>query len=101
MARTPESPIAQHIHNQTRAIPRFRRPSSAARPQKGDGDTLAHPEAAPVIVVEDAFSLFAKRTISPVGVATIWCGGGGSAGGESCDPLTQSPLPRRFAVPGS
>ena len=106
MTRTPESPIAQHIHNQTRTIPRFCRPSSAARPQKCDGDILGHPEALPpvsetVLVVKAAFSHFAKRTIYAVGVATVWCGGGGSAGGESCDPLTQSPIPRRFAVPGN
>ena len=105
MARTPKRPIAQHIHDQTRTIPAFRRPSSAARPQKGDDDILAHPGVPPVsesfLVVEAAFSLFAKHAIGPVGVATVWCGGGGSASGESCDPLTQSFLPRRFAVPES
>ena len=103
MTRTPNRPVAKHIHDQTRTIPRFRRPSSTARPQEGDRDILGHPGIPPineavicVLVVEAAlavFCLFVKHTISHVGVAVGWCSGGGSAGKERFDPLIQSPLP--------
>ena len=103
MTLTPKSSIAQDIHNQARTIPRFRRTSSTARPQESDHDVLAHPGIPPiretvihVLVVEATLAIFglpAERTIDPVSAAVVWCGGGGSACGESCDSLIWSPLP--------
>ena len=112
IARTPESPIAQHIRDQTRTISRFRRPSPAARPQKGDDDILGHPcvvvpldkAVIRVLVVEAVvravFYLFVRRVVGSVSVG-VWSGGGSGAGEESSDPLVRAPLPRGFAVPGT
>ena len=108
VVRTPERPIAQHIHDQTRAIPRFRRPPSTACPQKGHRDILGHlgvPVSETVIrvpKVEAVFkafdNLFVRPVCSSAGVATRCCGRS-SAGDEGGDALVQSPLPRCPAVP--
>lgn len=109
MIRTPKCPIAQHIHDQTRTVPRFRRPSSAARPQKRHFDILGHLMVPPnetvfhVLVVKPVFSVFrpfAEPATGSVGVSRR-CGGGVSAGEERRDSFVQSPLPRRLAVPGA
>ena len=109
VVRTPERPIAQHIHDQTRAIPRFRRSSSTTRPQKGHSNILSHlsvpvsdKPVIRVLKVEAVFKVLDKVFINPtcssVGVA-VRCGGGGSGGDGGGDTLVQSSLPRRPVVP--
>lgn len=74
---TPKCSIAQRIHDQTRAIPRSRRSSSTARPQKRHFDILGHPLTLPreavlrVLVVESVLSVFGffeEPVVDPVGV---------------------------------
>ena len=106
--RTPECPIAYHIHDQTGTIPRLRRSSSAARPQKRDSDILSHscpPDETVIriLVVEPVLSVFwlvDNNVIDPVCV-TVWRGDRVSAGEESGDPFVWPPLPRRVAVTGA
>ena len=96
IVRTPKGPIAQHIHDQTRAIPRFRRSSSTPRSQKCHHDIWGHrtvPVCKAVIRVRKVEAvltvfnkLFTKRACSSVGVA-VRCGDGSGGGDESGDSL--------------